>query len=625
MLCPFDHLEHLLAQALDFSYGHHLQSQGITFSDFSLVYNKDSRTKGHFSSPLCFALGKILRENPLQVAETLCQYFRDHPSEALERLENAKGYLNIWLPLTYWATFLPAILNTMEQDVMGFSPPDVLAKASSPTLPVQSYGFGYNQEGHAKRVNVEYVSANPTGPLHGAHGRGAIFGDILANLFVSQGYEVCREYFINDAGQQMKTLGATLGLHREAFLKGKEALIPQGLYPGSYVRDIVEDYYKKYPLSLSSSEQRDPEETLEDFALEWLMSDIRQDLHLLGIHHDLFTSEKALHKRGDVEKVVDLLDKGGYVYKGSLETPDYEGKKVQRSSEKESPEETLLLFRSTAFGDVHDRALKNREGQWTYFAGDIAYHWHKYCRGYDKILDIWGADHGGHVASVKGALEALKDITGKKDPLDFEVELYQMVHFYKNGQAVKMSKRAGNILSLSQVLSDIPADVLRFMMIQKKSDTHLILKYEDMLLQGKENPVFYIHYSHARALSVLRHSLSLFSPEELHPRVLKNVSLESLKYHEGVWSIVGFMTSWPRVLKNATLRKEPHLVAHYAYDLAQLFHQVWNEGNQEDSLRFFQPSNKNQTLCFMAFLQSFVHVLRTSMGILGIGLKEEMR
>lgn len=465
--------------------------------------------------------------------------------------------------------------------------------------------YGASTVGNGHTVNVEYVSANPTGPLHVGHGRGAVFGDALASLLEKAGYSVIREYYVNDAGAQVDVLA------RSAMLRMREAQgedigeIPEGLYPGDYLVPVGEVLAAKYA-DMSEDEALG---VARGIAIEMMLASIREDLAAAGIKHDLYSSERKLVEAGRVEAVVAELEAKGLVYTGVLEPP-----KGKLPDDWEARPQTL--FRASQFGDDTDRPLKKSDGSWTYFATDIAYHFDKYSRGGETLIDVWGADHGGYVKRVAAAMQAL---TGKKDTLD--VKLCQLVRVLRDGELVRMSKRSGNFISLREVIDEVGKDVVRFMMLTRKNEAPLDFDLSKAVEQSRDNPVFYVQYAHARCHSVLRHAKE--ASIDTDPGALQGAELALLRDPDEV-GLIRQLAAWPRIVEQAADAHEPHRVAFYLQDTAASFHQLWNKGRDDTMLRFILEDEPELTKARMALVTAVATVIGSGLGVIGVEPTEAM-
>jgi arginyl-tRNA synthetase len=470
-------------------------------------------------------------------------------------------------------------------------------------------GFGRSNLGQGQRMLVEYVSANPTGPLHVGHTRGAVFGDALASLLDYAGYDVTREYYINDGGAQVDVLARSVYLR---YVEAHDLTVdwPEGSYPGDYLIPVGEALKEKV-----GSEYLDQSEDvwLDDvrlFATDAMMALIRTDLAQLGIEMDSFYSEKSLYGSGLIEKAIAELKAKGLIYQGVLEPP-----KGKTPEDWEPREQTL--FRSTAHGDDVDRPVQKSDGAWTYFAPDIAYHYGKVQRGYDALIDVFGADHGGYVKRMKAAVAALSD---GKVPLD--IKLTQLVKLYQNGAPFKMSKRAGTFITLRDVVDEVGPDVTRFHMLTRKNDAPLDFDFAKVLEQSKDNPVFYVQYAHARVNSVLRKAQD--AGIAVDDATLAAVDLSGLT-HEAELAVARKIAEWPRLVEIAAKGHEPHRIAFYLYDLASDFHALWNRGNDDAALRFLQMGDSDTTQAKIALIRAVAIVISHGLGILGVTPAQEMR
>ncbi|HWG07219.1 MAG TPA: arginine--tRNA ligase [Beijerinckiaceae bacterium] len=464
-------------------------------------------------------------------------------------------------------------------------------------------------------INVEYVSANPTGPMHVGHGRGAVFGDALANLLAFAGYPVTREYYINDAGAQVDVLA------RSAFLRYREALgetigeIPDGLYPGDYLRPIGAELAGSFGRSLLDKPESEWLAPVREATIAAMMAMIRTDLAALNIRHDVFFSEQSLTRgpAGDlVGAVIADLRARGAVYDGRLPPP-----KGQPVEDWEDREQTL--FRTTSFGDDIDRPLCKSDGSYTYFAADIAYHKSKIDRGFLTMIDVWGADHGGYVKRMQAAIAALSDGRARLD-----VKLCQLVKLMRNGEPVKMSKRAGDFVTLRDVVDEVGVDAVRFMMLFRKNDATLEFDLAKVIEQSKDNPVFYVQYAHARGKSVLRQAGEAMPDLDVSAAALARAPFDLLT-DEGELALVKLIAEYPRQVEAAAAAHEPHRIAFYVHELASLFHSHWNRGKDFRQLRFINEDRRDLSRARLALVWLLTSVLASGLAILGVTAPDEMR
>ncbi len=534
---------------------------------------------GDMATNAAMVLAKDAGQNPRQIADALVLRLAADPRIELAEVAGP-GLLNLRLAASVWQGVVRAVLTD----------PD----------------FGRSTMGRGRRVNVEYVSANPTGPLHVGHTRGAVFGDALASLLAVAGFEVTREYYINDGGAQVDVLA------RSAYERYREACghapeIAEGLYPGDYLVPVGQAMKAHYGDSLLDKGEQDWLADVREFATAEMMKLIRADLALLGVKMDKFYSEKSMYGSGKIEAAIADLDAKGLIYRGVLEPP--KGKVPEDWEPREQ-----LLFRSTAHGDDVDRPIQKSDGSWTYFAPDIAYHFDKVQRGYDQLIDVFGADHGGYVKRMKAAVSALSD---GRVPLD--VKLTQLVKLWKNGEPFKMSKRAGTFVTLSDVVEQVGADVTRFHMLTRKNDAPLDFDLDKVLEQSKDNPVFYVQYAHARVQSVLRKAAVPVDDATLAAADLARLN------HDAELALARKVAEWPRQVEIAARGHEPHKIAFYLYELAGEFHGLWNRGNDDASLRFLQDGDAATTQAKIALIRTVAVVISAGLGILGVTPADEMR
>jgi len=462
--------------------------------------------------------------------------------------------------------------------------------------------YGRNDRGAGRPVNVEYVSANPTGPLHAAHARGAVLGDAMAGLLDFCGWDVTREYYVNDAGAQVDVLA------RSCYLRYCEALgrdigeIPSGLYPGDYLVEVGERLAAAHGEAFLDADETAWLEPVRSFTIEAMMDGVRADLDRLGISMDRFSSERALVDNGAVAAAIERLTNEGHVYRGILEPP--KGKEPEDWEPREQ-----LLFRASAFGDDTDRPLQKSDGSWTYFASDVAYPMHKLDRTGGPLINIFGVDHGGYVKRMNAAVEAL---SGRKDMLD--IRLCQLVNLMDNGRPVKMSKRAGTFVTVRDVIESVGADVIRFIMLTRRSEQTLDFDFAKVTEQSRDNPVFYVQYAHARACSVLR---------QVGDDVPAAAALDRLT-HPAEMDVLRQLASWPRLVISAANAHEPHRVAFYLMDLAASFHALWTAGRETPELRFIREDEAALTAARLRLVKATALVIRSGLGVLAIEAREEM-
>ncbi|MRX50805.1 arginine--tRNA ligase [Paracoccus sp. S-4012] len=553
--------------------------------DFAAVAVEPPRDPAHgdMATNAAMVLAKPARRKPREIAEALAAELRADP-----RISSAEvagpGFLNLRLDPGQWREVVRGALSAGAD-------------------------FGRSTLGAGEKVNVEFVSANPTGPMHVGHARGAVFGDALASLLAFAGHEVTREYYINDGGAQVDVLA------RSAYERYREALghapeIAEGLYPGDYLIEVGEALKAKHGEALLDQ----PEEVwltdVRDFAIEAMLGMIREDLALLGVEMDHYASERALYGTGRIEAAIARLREQGLIYEGVLEPP--KGKTLEDWEPREQ-----TLFRSTAHGDDVDRPVKKSDGSWTYFAPDIAYHWDKIERGFDSLIDIFGADHGGYVKRMQAAVAAL---SGGQVPLD--VKLIQLVKLFKDGEPFKMSKRAGTFVTLREVVEQAGADVTRFHMLTRKNDATLDFDFAKVLEQTKENPVWYVQYANARINSVLGRAAE--QGIDVSDAALARADLTSLE-HPAELELMGKLAEWPRTVEIAARAHEPHRVAFYLYDLASALHALWNRGHDDATLRFVQDGDNATTAAKIALARAVGVAIAAGLGILGVTPAREMR
>jgi len=534
---------------------------------------------GDLATNAAMVLAKAAKTNPRALAELVKPKLEALPPVTSVEIAGP-GFLNLRLTPDAWRDELRTILREGEE-------------------------YGLSTVGKDERVNVEYVSANPTGPLHLGHCRGAVVGDSLARVLEAAGFRVTKEYYLNDAGAQVDTLARSLHLRYREALGEDIGEIPEGLYPGDYLKPVGIVMAADYGDDMVEAAEEQWLPPFREAAIKAMVNLIRHDLALLDIHHDIFSSEAELQRSGAVDQAMQVLRDKGLVYEGTLERP----KSLEPQDEWEPVE--LTLFRSSQFGDDQDRPMKKSDGSWTYFGADAAYHWRK-AQNADHLVNIWGADHAGTVKRVQAAVKALTD--GR---VDLDVKLVQMVRLFRGGEPVKMSKRAGDFVTLAEVVEEVGKDVVRFMMLTRRADAPLDFDFMKVVEASKDNPVFYVQYAHARISSLKRKAadagvdfateadLSLLDDEEL--------------------ALVKRAAQYPRVLEGAALAHEPHRIAFYLYDLAAEFHALWNRGNDDPQRRFLLENNPQLSRARLELAFGVGQIIRSGLALMGVAAAEEMR
>ncbi|MGA7372358.1 MAG: arginine--tRNA ligase [Methyloceanibacter sp.] len=542
---------------------------------------------GDLATNAAMVLAKPARLAPRALAERIVPLLASDPH--IESVEIAgPGFINLTLSLSFW----PSVLRMVVE---------------------QGDGYGRSAIGKGKIVNVEYVSANPTGPMHVGHCRGAVFGDALASLLAFTGFDVTREYYVNDAGAQVDALA------RSAYLRYHEALgedigeIPEGLYPGDYLKPIGTLLVEQHRRDLLAMPESEWLPIVRDTSLRAMLAMIESDLAELGIRHDVFFSERSLidGPRNQVAETIADLKSKGLVVMGRLPPP--KGKVDDDWEDREQ-----LLFRSTVFGDDMDRPLVKYDGGYTYFASDMAYHRDKFRRGFGTMIDVWGADHSGHVKRMQAAIAALTDSKAQLD-----IKLCQLVRLFRGGEPVKMSKRAGTFVTLREVVDEVGPGPVRFMMLYRKNDAPLDFDFVKVTEQSRDNPVFYVQYAHARASSVLRNVRDVFPDLDLGGGALAQSDLDRLSDAAEV-ALIRKIAQFPGIVEASAQAHEPHRIAFYLYDIAAEFHALWNRGKDSPQLRFIYETDRELTRARVALVVATRQVLASGLGILGVKAMHEM-
>src|SRR5664280_1358312 len=585
--------QHLFSDMLDRVQGATLSVTGAGY-DCSRIVVEPPRdpTHGDMATNAAMVLAKDAGKKSRELAEAIAEKLRADDKIAKVDVAGA-GFINLTLKPQVWAEELRVVLEAGAD-------------------------YGRSRIGGGEKINVEYVSANPTGPMHVGHGRGAVFGDALANLLAFAGFEVTREYYINDAGAQVDVLA------RSAYLRYREALgenigaIPEGLYPGDYLKPVGQALVAEYGDRLKAMSEGRWLPIVRDKSIAMMMEEIKGDLAALNIRHDVFFSERSLTETGNnkVTETIDFLRSKGDVYEGRLPPP--KGGPVEDYEDREQ-----TLFRATAYGDDVDRPLMKSDGSYTYFASDIANHKNKFDRGFTNLIDVFGADHGGYIKRMQAAVKA---VTAGKATLD--VKVVQLVRLLRNGAPVKMSKRSGDFVTLREVVDEVGSDAVRFMMLFRKNDAVLDFDLAKVIEQSKENPVFYVQYGHARGHSVFRNAREVIPdlPEQTAARAafLGDAAVERLT-DPAELDLLRRLALYPRMIEAAAVAHEPHRIAFYLYDLASEFHALWTRGRDLPYLRFIITNDAEITKARLAMVQGVVSVLASGLAVLGVHAPDEMR
>ena len=560
-----------------------LQSDGVLPAELNrravAVEPPRDPSHGDLATNAAMVLAKAAGTNPRALAGEIAPRLEALPGVTAVEVAGP-GFINLRLSPEAWRDELGAILREGE-------------------------AYGRSDIGRGERVNVEYVSANPTGPMHVGHCRGAVVGDALASVLEAAGFAVTKEYYFNDAGAQVDVLARSLHMRYREALGQDVGEIPEGLYPGDYLIPVGQALAAEFGDRYADLPESEWLPTFRERGVAAMTDLIKHDLGLLGIHHDRFASEDELQKSGSVEKAMEVLRDKGLVYEGQLERP----KSLDPHDEWEPV--SLTLFRSSQFGDDQDRPMKKSDGSWTYFGADAAYHWQK-AQGADHLVNIWGADHAGTVKRVQAAVNALTD--GR---VDLDVKLIQMVRLFRAGEPVKMSKRAGSFVTLADVVREVGKDVVRFIMLTRRADAPLDFDFAKVVEASKDNPVFYVQYAHARISSLKRKAadagLSLDGPADL-----------SLLDDEEL-ALVKVAAQYPRTVEGAAMAHEPHRIAFYLYDLAASFHALWHRGNDDPDRRFIVENNPQLSRARLELALAIGQIIRSGLALMGVAATEEMR
>ncbi len=539
-------------------------------------------THGDIATNIALLSSKILNKNPKEIAADIIILIKKN-----EYIYEAKiagpGFINLYLDKAIFYECCRKVLCYKNK-------------------------YGKSNYGNLEKVNIEYVSANPTGPMHIGHARGAVFGDSLANLLEYVGYNITREYYINDSGQQIVNLAKSVYLRYLEILNNKKEIFKDDLYPGEYLIPVAQNIINNYGDKFLNCDEIVWLDTFKKISISSMMDLIKDDLSSINIHHDVFTSEEFLKSNGFIEKVVKILNENNMIYEGVLEPP----KGLKKEDWKSRPQ---LLFKSTAFGDDVDRPLKKSDNSWTYFAADAAYHYEKFLRNYSSIINIWGADHGGYIKRIEGIIKSFSSST-----INFDVKLCQLVNLKSDGKPVKMSKRAGNFVTMKSVVDSVGADVLRFIMLTRKNDAPLdfdILKVQE---QSKDNPVYYVQYANIRINSLYKKAINLGI--DLNEDI-DNIDFELLD-NTFELNLIKIVSKWPRQVEAAAKANEPHRITFYLNDLASAFHYSWSLGNTNSELRYIVEDNIKLTTARLSLAKIVKIILFSGLSIIGVKPAEDL-
>ena len=558
-----------------------LDKQEIDQIHFVVEKPKDG-TNGDLSTNICLLLSKVLNDNPISIADKLSQKLSGN--KEFDEVTVAKpGFINFLINSSLLYDFLKETLSSKE----------ILPRLSE-----------------NETINIEYVSANPTGPLHVGHCRGAVFGDVLASLLEKTGYKVTREYYVNDAGVQINHLANSVAIRYRELCGEKIEKYPEEFYPGEYLIEIAQDFKDQHGTDFLSKNKDNYLEQIKSYSVDALLSVIKSDLAKLSINQDLFVSEKDLVQQDKITTTIEILKKQDLIYEGILEPP--KGKQIDDWEPREQ-----MLFKSSKFGDEVDRPLQKSNGEWTYFANDMAYHFDKYQRGSKHLIDILGADHGGYVKRMNAAIEALTEGDAK-----YSVKLCQMVKLISNGKPLKMSKRSGDFVTLSEMVDQVGSDSIRFMMLYRKNEAPLEFDFQKVTEQSKDNPVFYVQYAHARISSVLR---------KLDEHKLKfNLSdFKECKFNllnsDHELDLIKKILDWNSVIITSVNLYEPHRIAYYLYELASSFHSLWNQGKIDKNLKFINEEDLDVTYARLSLIIATQKTIKSGLDLLGVSAPNEMQ
>lgn len=576
----YSHIKEIISNSASISLN--LDRKTLDEIDFS-VEKPNEEKNGEISSNISLIIQKLVRENPIDIANKIVLELKKC-SEFIKVDVAKPGFINLWLDSSMWQNYLK---NSLELD-------DLIDC----------------NIGKGRTVNVEYVSANPTGPLHIGHCRGAVFGDVLSNLLQKTGHQVTKEYYINDAGSQIKNLTNSVFIRYQELIGKKFSEYPDDFYPGDYLVPVAQHFASTYNSKLLEMNDEERFLLIKPFTINFMMNLIKEDLAAISIHQDIFISEQDLVSNGKIDEAIKALKKSNLIYEGVLEPP--KGKKPDDWEPRPQ-----MLFKSTKYGDEVDRPLQKSNKEWTYFANDIAYHFDKYQRGSNHLVDILGADHGGYVKRMTAAVAALSD-----NKASFTAKLCQMVKLTRNGKQIKMSKRSGEFITLREVIDEVGSDSIRFMMLYRKNEAPLEFDFTKVTEQSKDNPVFYVQYAHARISSVIS---KLNENNFSHmPSNFENIDFTLIdNKHE--LDLVKKIADWNKTIESATNLHEPHRIAYYLYELSSVFHSLWSQGKIDPNLKFIIPNNETLTFARIGLLTLTQRTIKSGLDLLGVSSPHEMK
>ena len=548
-----------------------------------IVEKPKNEENGDLSSNIALVLSKKIVENPFTLAEKIRDILKN--LDFFEEVNVAKpGFINLKLKHNIWTSFLRDL--SLSEEIISCN------------------------IGNGRSVNIEYVSANPTGPLHVGHCRGAVFGDVLSSLLKATGHTVTKEYYVNDAGSQIDLLAKSVMVRYRELFEGPLKTFPKDLYPGEYLIPVAESLKSEFKETLLNQKESEYLGKVKEKTVALMLLRIKKDLEKLNIHQDIFVSELDLVNKGKIDDAIEQLKSQDLIYQGVLNQP--KGKNIDDWEPREQ-----MLFKSSLFGDEIDRPLMKSNGEWTYFANDIAYHFDKYKRGSQHLIDILGADHGGYIKRMDAAVQALT-----LNKASFTAKLCQMVKLIKGGKQLKMSKRSGDFITLDEMINEVGSDSIRFMMMYRKNEAPLEFDFDKVTEQSKDNPVFYVQYAHARISSVIR---KMSHEKDIYKIKNFNDCNFDLLINEYEINLIKKILDWNSIIETSVLLSEPHRIAYYLYELSGIFHSLWNQGKIDPSLRFIEIQNNDLSFARIALIFAAQRTIKSGLDLLGVTAPNEMK